>query len=121
MKREFVWTANATFLMLLLIFFSGCYPTKGTANVTGVAMRTGINPKDVKIYHDPPRQYETIAFVTATPRLSIASFSVQKWRDAYADELRKQAASVGASGVILHQVNGNVVYNQGFAVHVLRE
>ncbi|MBI3530020.1 MAG: hypothetical protein HY067_18900 [Betaproteobacteria bacterium] len=62
--------------------------------------RTPIDPSQVKVYSTAPPGYEEIAVVDATSRLSF-SFGDQKKMDAVMERLRKEAASLGANGVLL--------------------
>jgi hypothetical protein len=96
---------------VLLASISGC--ATGSAVVTGEA-RTPIDPSQVKIYLDPPSEYETIGLVEAS---SDVEFSSQAAQDRAIDELRKQAAKIGANGVLLLSAStassGSVGYSSG--------
>ena len=83
--------ATLLFLMLLL----GC--ATGSVIVTGNA-RPAIDSNEVKIYFEPPSQYETIGIVEAS---SDVEFSTQAAQDRVINELRKQTAKVGANGLLL--------------------
>ena len=61
-------------------------------------MRPAIEPALVKIYFDPPLQYETIGLVEA---YSEVLFSDQAAQDRAILELKKQAARIGANGILL--------------------
>jgi hypothetical protein len=67
--------------------------------MTGTA-RTPIDPSQVKIYSTAPADYEEIAVIDATSRSSF-SFGDQKKMDAVMQRLKKEAASLGANGVLL--------------------
>jgi len=69
----------------------------GSAIITGQA-RPAIDPSEVKIYLEPPKQYETIGIVEAS---SDVELSTQAAQDRVIDELKKQAAKIGANGVLL--------------------
>jgi hypothetical protein len=91
---------EAEVIAILLVFallasISGC--ASGSAVVTGEA-RPPIDPSQVKVYLDPPSEYETIGLVEAS---SDVEFSSQAAMDRAIDELRKQAAKIGANGVLL--------------------
>ncbi len=81
-------------LSLLVVLF-GC--ATGSSIVTGKA-RPAISSSEVKIYLDPPSQYETIGIVEAS---SDVEFSTQAAQDRAINELKAQAAKIGANGVIL--------------------
>ncbi len=69
----------------------------GTAIVTGTT-RTAINPENVKLYLEPPPAYEVIALVKAS---SDAGWTAQGSQDYAVQELKNQAAKLGANGVLL--------------------
>lgn len=69
----------------------------GTAIVTGTT-RTAISPDKVKLYIQPPKVYEVIAIVKAS---SDAGWTAQGSQDYAVDELKNQAAKLGANGVLL--------------------
>jgi hypothetical protein len=74
---------------------SGC--ATGSAVVTGEA-RLPIDPSQVKLYLDPPPEYETIGLVESS---SDVEFSSQAAMDRATNELKEQAAKIGANGVVL--------------------
>jgi len=79
-----------TFLML-----TSC--ASGTAIVTGTT-RAPIMPEKVKLYLQPPEKYEVIAIVKAS---SDAGWTAQGSQDYAVQELKNQAAKLGANGVLL--------------------
>ncbi|MCH7870018.1 MAG: hypothetical protein IH881_20190 [Myxococcales bacterium] len=79
----------------LLASISGC--ASGSAVVTGEA-RAPIDPSQVKVYLDPPSKYETIGLVEAS---SDVEFTSQGAVDRAIHELKRQAARIGANGVLL--------------------
>ncbi len=81
-------------LSFLTILF-GC--ATGSSIVTG-KVRPAISPSEVKIYLDPPSKYETIGIVEAS---SDVEFSTQAAQDRTINELKSQAAKIGANGVLL--------------------
>ena len=81
-------------LSFLPVLF-GC--STGSSIVTG-KVRPAISPDEVKIYLDPPSQYETIGIVEAS---SDVEFSTQAAQDRTINELKSQAAKIGANGVLL--------------------
>ncbi len=81
-------------LSFLTVLF-GC--ATGSSIVTG-KVRPAISPSEVKIYLDPPSQYETIGLVEAS---SDVEFSTQAAQDRAINELKAQAAKIGANGVLL--------------------
>jgi ABC-type sugar transport system substrate-binding protein len=85
-----------TFLALLTVTaLSAC--ASGSSIVTG-ATRTPIDPSEVRLYLDAPDRYETIGLVNAS---SDAGWTEQGSQDYAIEELKKQAAKLGANGVLL--------------------
>ena len=81
-----------------------------TACASGSYILTGqkrdpINPSEVKLYTEAPAQYETIGIVKAS---SDSGWSQQGDMDLAVEELKNQAALLGANGVILSST-GEVV------------
>ena len=83
-----------TLLFTILILMS-C--ASGTAIVTGTT-RTAINPDKVQLYLQPPAEYEVVAIVKAS---SDAGWTAQGSQDYAVQELKNQAAQLGANGVLL--------------------
>lgn len=91
---------HSTFMQRIIILIStlmliSC--ASGTAIVTG-ATRTAITPDKVKLYVQPPEEYEVIAIVKAS---SDAGWTAQGSQDYAVQELKNQAAQLGANGVLL--------------------
>ena len=82
--------------ILFVAFLFGC-ATNGSSIVTG-ELRPEISPSEVKIYLDPPSQYETIGIVEASREVD---FSRQKTQDKVIEDLKTLAAKMGANGVLL--------------------
>ena len=81
--------------LLAFAFISGC--TTGSAVVTGQE-RSPIDPAAVTLYDDPPADYEVVGIVEAASDVILISTEAAQER-AFV-ELRKQAAKIGANGVI---------------------
>ena len=87
-------------MKIVTIFFTVCMLiscASGTAIVTGTT-RTAINPEKVKLYLQPPTEYEVIAIIKAS---SDAGWTAQGSQDYAVQELKNQAAQLGANGVLL--------------------
>jgi hypothetical protein len=82
----------------------------GSAVITG-NVRPAIDPSEVKIYLEPPSQYEIIGIVEAS---SDVEFSSQAAQDRVMTELKKQAAKIGANGVLLINVGNQAGGMTGF-------
>ncbi|GGP22301.1 MULTISPECIES: hypothetical protein [Silvimonas] len=83
-----------TTLVCLSALF-GC--ATGSSIVTGKT-RPAVSPSQVNIYLDPPSQFETIGIVEASSEIE---FSTQAAQDRAINELKSQAAKLGANGVLL--------------------
>jgi hypothetical protein len=71
-----------------------------TSHVLTGKTRTPTDPSQVKVYSTAPPGYEEIAVIDATSRMSFA-FGDQKKMDAVMARLRKEAAALGANGILL--------------------
>lgn len=80
--------------LLVLACISGC--TSGSAIVIGQA-RSPIDPAAVTVFAEPPSHYEVIGIVEANSHIEFSDEAAEE--RAFA-ELRKQAAKIGANGVI---------------------
>jgi hypothetical protein len=65
--------------------------------------RPPISPESVRIYSQPPAQYEEIARINATSQGSMAITSQQNM-DKAIERLKREAAKLGANGVLLQGV-----------------
>ena len=84
--------------VLFLLFVFSC--ASGTALVTGTK-RPATTPDAVVVYTEAPEKYEVIGIVTAS---SDAGWTAQGSLDYAIAELKKQAAKIGANGIILESV-----------------
>lgn len=96
------------YAIVIMIIVASC--ATGTALVTGI-QRPATNPETVIIYTEVPNcKYETIGIVTAS---SDAGWTEQGDLNYAVAELKRQAAKIGANGVILENVstsnNGGVI------------
>ena len=83
------WLVSAAFV------FAACQ--SGSITVTGTA-RPPIDVSEVRVYADPPAEYEVIAVLESAPG---RGWSQQAQRDSALEDLKAKAASVGANGVLL--------------------
>ena len=84
-----------TVISLLILFIAGC--ASGSAIVTGTK-RSPIDTSQVKLYLKPPSKYEVIAIVNAS---SDSGWTEQGSQDYAVEELKNQAAKLGANGILL--------------------
>jgi hypothetical protein len=85
------------FLGVLLAAIAGC-ASAPTQVVTGT-VRPPISPNDVKIYSHPPPVFEEVAMLDASTH-SVFGTGGQKSIDAVIQQLKEQAAKLGANGII---------------------
>jgi hypothetical protein len=95
-------TAAAPAFMLMTAALAGCTATH--AALVGQA-RPPISPQSVQIFLEPPRaRYQEIANLTASSRGSFTLTTHGKI-DKVIERLKKEAARLGANGVLLHGVD----------------
>lgn len=92
MQKQLIKTILACSLLLVL---AGC--ATGSAIVVG-QVRDPIDPKSVKLYMEAPENYEVIGIVKAS---SDSGWTEQGSVNYAVEELKKQAAKIGANGVFL--------------------
>ena len=121
-------------IFLVIATLVGC--ASGSIIISGKT-RTAIDPSEVKIYLEPPNQYETIGIVEAS---SDVELSRQAAQDRVINKLKSKSAKVGANGLLLvatgSQLSGTVGYysngiffggtsdkitTQGKAIYVIKE
>lgn len=95
-------------IIFWLVVLAGC--ATGSVIITG-NVRSAIDPLEVKIYLELPSQYETIGIVEAS---SDVEFSSQAAQDRVINELKNQAAKIGANGVLLINVGNQSGGTTGF-------
>jgi hypothetical protein len=98
------------FLVPAVLTVAGC--ASGSAIVTGNT-RTPVGPAQVKLYLEPPPTFEVIGLVNAS---SDAGWTEQGSVDYAIEELKNQAAKLGANGVLIvasGQTTSTVIGGQG--------
>ncbi|BBB25944.1 conserved hypothetical protein [Amphritea japonica ATCC BAA-1530] len=88
-------------LVVLVVFLTAC--ASGSSIVTG-KVRAPIDFNQVKLYLDAPKNYESVGIVKAS---SDAGWTEQRSQDYAIQELKKQAAKLGANGVLLSTTGEN--------------
>lgn len=86
---------------LFVISLASCATAEGYAVVTGV-VRPETNAEDVKLYTEIPESCEVIGIVTAS---SGWGWTRQGSMDYAMAELKKQAAKLGANGIVIENIN----------------
>lgn len=74
--------------------------------------RPPISPDQVKLYLRPPAHYEEIAILDASSRSSFA-ITAQGKTDKVIERLKKEAAKLGANGILLQGVGDQAVGTVG--------
>ena len=93
-----------SFALWLAVFaLAGCATTSHV--ITGKP-RAPIDPSQVTLYSSAPPKYEEIAVIEASSRSSF-SFGDQQKMDAVIERLKKEAASLGANGVLLQRTGSD--------------
>ena len=82
-------------IIFMIILLSSC--ASGSYILTG-QKRDPINPSLVKLYTAQPKQYEVIGIVNSS---SDSGWTQQGDMDLAVSELKKQAAKLGANGILL--------------------
>lgn len=93
-----------------LLILTGC--ATGSAIVVG-KVREPIDPRTVKLYLEAPENYEAIGIVKAS---SDAGWTEQDSVNYAVEELKKQAAKLGANGVFLETIGeqtSSIIGGQG--------
>ncbi len=90
-----------TLALSITLFLVGC--ASGSAILVGEA-RDPITPLEVTLYLEAPENYEKIALVDAS---SDAGMTKQGSIDYAIEELKNQAAKLGANGVLLQATGSN--------------
>lgn len=99
---------------LLVLVLGAC--AAGSAVITGT-VRTPVAPDQVVLYLDPPASFETIGLVTAS---SEWGWDEQESMNYAVAELKKQAAKLGANGVLIltsGETTSTQVYGSGTNVY----
>lgn len=107
---------NMLIALVGVAVLAGCTLTRGSHLVIGNT-RPAINPADVTIYTELPASYQKIAMVSADARNDFAS--QQNLSDNAIERLKKEAAEVGANGILLNGF-GNYVVGSSGVVNVLQ-
>ncbi|EGQ7870740.1 hypothetical protein H8Q54_001534 [Vibrio parahaemolyticus] len=88
-------------LLAFILALTGC--ASGSSILVGEA-REPISPEKVRLYIEPPASYDTIALVNAS---SDAGLTKQGSINYAIEKLKKQAAKLGANGVLLGAPGSN--------------
>ena len=97
-------------LVLLSLFITkACYPV---SHVIIGESQAPVDYTNVKIYNDYPDAYEKIAIIEASSDLAFKDFSIefthQQKTDKALERLKKEAASLGANGIVIQNIATNI-------------
>lgn len=93
-------TISILHLLTVTAILVGCATASGSVIVTGVK-RDPIDPSLVKLYSEAPSKYEVIGIVSAS---SDSGWTEQDSVDYAVEELKNQAAKLGANGILLEKI-----------------
>ena len=96
-------------LSLSLFLTKACYPV---SHVIVGKTQIPIDYTDVKVYPDYPDNYEKIAIIEASSDLAFKDLSIefthQQKTNKALERLKKEAASLGANGVVIQNIATNI-------------
>ena len=97
-------------LLLLSLFVTiACYPV---SHVIIGDTQAPIDYTSVKTYSDYPDTYEKIAIIEASSDLAFKDFSIefthQQKTNKALERLKKEAASLGANGIVIQNITTNI-------------
>lgn len=108
---------SKAWLLILLGSVSLLAACANTSHVITGKPRAAIDPALVTLYTTPPAKYEEIAVIDASSQMSFA-FGDQNKMDAVIARLKKEAASLGANGVLLQGTGSSGAGGVGTGVGV---
>lgn len=106
------WRTGAIAVALVVGCAAGCTLTRGSSVLVGTR-RPAIDPAAVKLYVQAPAKFEQVAIISSDARNDFAS--QQNLTDNAIERLKREAASVGANGVLLEGVENVQVGSSGIA------
>ena len=103
-------------LLLISIFLTkACYPV---SHVIIGDTQAALDYTNVKIYNDYPDTYEKIAIIEASSDLAFKDFSIefthQQKTNKALERLKKEAASLGANGIVIQNIATNIKQHLSF-------
>ena len=97
------------FLFLSIFILKSCYPV---SHIIIGETQAPINYVNVKVYYDYPDVYEKIAIIEASSDIAFKDFSIefthQQKTNKALDRLKKEAASLGANGIVLQNISTTI-------------
>ena len=102
---------RSTLLVLSLSLFitKSCYPV---SHIIIGETQSPIDYTNVKVYNDYPENFEKIAIIEASSDLAFKDFSIefthQQKTNKALERLKKEAASLGANGIVIQNIATNI-------------
>ncbi len=97
------------FLSLSLFITKSCYPV---SHIIIGETQSPIDYTNVKVYNDYPENFEKIAIIEASSDLAFKDLSIdithQQKTNKALERLRKEAASLGANGLVIKSISTNI-------------
>ena len=97
------------FLFLSIFILKSCYPV---SHIIIGETQAPINYINVKVYYDYPDAYKKIAIIEASSDIAFKDFSIefthQQKTNKALDRLKKEAASLGANGIVLQNISTTI-------------
>jgi hypothetical protein len=94
----FIIMRLVSLLLLTAVLLCACNVTRGSRLIVGV-QRPAIAPESVRVYLAPPSRFETVAILNADSRNAFASD--QSLSDSVINRMKREAAKLGANGILL--------------------
>ena len=103
------------FLLFSVFILKSCYPV---SHIIIGETQTPIDYDSVKVYYDYPDAYEKIAVIEASSDLAFKDLSIefthQQKTNKALDRLKKEAASLGANGIVLQNISTSIKQHLNF-------
>ena len=97
---------NVKSFLITIFILKSCYPV---SHIIIGEIQTPLDYNKVKVYHDYPDTYEKIAIIEASSDLAFKDLSIefthQQKTNKALDRLKKEAASLGANGIVLQNIS----------------
>ena len=102
-------------LFISVFIMKSCYPV---SHIIIGETQTPIDYNNVKVYYDYPDAYEKIAIIEASSDLAFKDLSIefthQQKTNKALDRLKKEAASLGANGIVLQNISTSIKQHLNF-------
>ena len=97
---------NVKSFFISIFILKSCYPV---SHIIIGEIQTPLDYNNVKVYHDYPDTYEKIAIIEASSDLAFKDLSIefthQQKTNKALDRLKKEAASLGANGIVIQNIS----------------